>query len=120
MRRRSSSRPLSYRDLTVAGLLVLGIVWFGFLTWGIFGKEERARTDVADTGAQLAALQSRETTLQADLAELNTPRGEEAALRDTEGVARPGEHVIIVVPPTAATTSTSTLPWWKKALDWLY
>ncbi len=118
--RRRTYRPLSYRDLTVAGLLVLGIVWFGFLTWNIFGKEERARHDVADTEAQLASLNARQATLKADLDELNTPRGQEAALRDTEGVARPGENVIIVVPPQGATSSTSTLPWWKKVLDWLY
>ncbi|HVX90708.1 MAG TPA: hypothetical protein VHC20_03660 [Candidatus Paceibacterota bacterium] len=117
---RRTSRPLTYRDITVAGLLAIGIVWFGFLTWNIFAKEERARHDVADAGAELAALDARQTTLKADLDELNTPRGQEAALRDTEGVARPGEHVIIVVPPTATTSSTTTLPWWQKVLDWLY
>jgi cell division protein FtsB len=109
---------MSYKDIAVTGLLVLGIVWFGFLTWGIFAKEERARHDVADARGQLASLEEREATLQADLDELNTSRGQEAALRDTLGVAKPGENVIIVVPPAAATSSTTTRPWWRAVLDW--
>jgi hypothetical protein len=104
----------------IAALLVLGIVWVSFLTWGIFAKEERARHDVADTRAELGSLVERQNTLQGDLAELSTPRGEEAALRDTMGVARPGENVIIVVPAAAATSSLQVLPWWRKVLEWLY
>lgn len=104
----------------VAALLVAGIVWMGFLTWNLFGKEERARHQVADTRAELASLEARQQTLQSDLDELNTPRGQEGALRDTLGVVKPGEDVIIVVPSVAATSTPLALPWWRKVLDWLY
>jgi cell division protein FtsB len=116
MRRRASK--VSFRDLALSAFFAFGIVWASYLLWGIFGKEERARSDVADTKAQLASLESRESTLQGDLDELNTPRGKEAALRDNLGVARPGEDVIIVVPPTSPTSSTTTLPWWRRLFNW--
>jgi cell division protein FtsB len=117
---RRTKNPWSYRDMVVAGLLVIGTVWFGYLTWGIFAKEERARRDVDDTKAELASLDARQQTLQADLTELNTPRGQEAALRDTMGVAKPGEGVIIVVPEAPATSTPIDLPWWRRMFDWLY
>ncbi len=104
--------------MALAAFFVLGIAWFSYLTWGIFSKEERARQDVAETKAQLASLEARQATLDSDLNELDTPRGKEAALRDTLGVARPGEDVIIVVPPVAATSTTTVLPWWRRFLDW--
>lgn len=111
-------RQFSIRDLALAALLTLLILWFAYLLWGIVQKEERARADVRDTKAQLASLESREATLNSDLDALATPRGKEAAMRDTLGVARPGEEVIIVVPPLAATTSASAPSWWDWFLGW--
>jgi len=108
---------VSAKDYVVAGLLVLAIVWLLFLIFGIYRKQVVARHAAKETQAQLAILQEREGTLRANLAELNTTRGHEATLRETYGVARPGEEVIIVVPPKEA-TSTPPLPWWKRALGW--
>lgn len=115
---RARRRQISVRDIAVSALFLLGICWFSYLTWGIFEKEERARADVRDTKAQLASLEARETTLKGDLDALDTPRGKEAAIRDTLGVAREGEEVIIVVPPAPATTSTSSPSWWDEFLSW--
>ncbi len=116
---RARKQQPSVRDLALAALFTLGIIWFLYLLWGIVAKEERARADVRDTKAQLASLEAREKTLNGDLDTLDTPRGKEAALRDTLGVAKQGEGVIIVVPPTGATTSTTTPPWWERwFLDW--
>lgn len=100
-------------EYIVAGLLALLVLWLLWLLFGIVRKEEIARHAVADTKADLASLEERQTTLNQNLAELNTQRGQEATLRDTYGVAKPGEGVIIVVPPKEATT-TPKLPWWKK------
>jgi cell division protein FtsB len=111
-------RQLSIRTVALAALFTIGIIWFAYLIWGIFQKEERARADVRDTKAQLASLVSREATLKGDLAALDTSRGKEAVIRDTLGVAREGEGVIIVVPAPPATTSTSTLTWWEEFLSW--
>jgi cell division protein FtsB len=101
-----------------AGLAIL-ILWLLWLLFGIVRKEEIARHAVADTRAELAALASREATLRQNLDELDTPRGQEATLRETYGVAKPGEGVIIVVPPKEATT-TPELPWWRKFLGWFH
>ncbi len=105
-------------EYVIAGLLSLAIVWLLWLVWGIARKEEIARRAVADTRAELATLKERQGVLEGNLAELSTERGKEATLRQTYGVAKPGEEVIIVVPPKEA-TSTPVLPWWKKAFNWL-
>lgn len=77
-----------------------------------------ARATAQTTQKQLASIQSREKTLETDIHELSTQRGEEATLRETYGVARPGEGVIIVE-PAAAPTSTPPLPWYEKWFGWL-
>ena len=96
-------------------LLSLLIVWLLWLLFGIVRKEEIARHAVADTRGELSSLESRKEVLQGNIEELKTSRGEEATYRDTYGVARPGEGVIIVVPQAEATT-TPELPWWKRWL----
>ncbi|HWH07313.1 MAG TPA: hypothetical protein VNU47_02185 [Candidatus Paceibacterota bacterium] len=105
------------RDYVLAAVLACTIVWLLVLIVGIVRKEERARHAANETEAQLLILKEREMTLQATLDELATARGQEATLRETYGVARPGEEVIIVVPPKEATT-TPPLPWWKRTLGW--
>lgn len=115
---RARSKAARVREYIIAGLLALLIVWLLVLIVGIFRKEEIARRTAHETSAQLAILREREASLTESMAELKTPRGHEATLRETYGVARPGEEVIIVVPPKEATT-TLPVPWWKKAVDWV-
>lgn len=115
MRRRRQRFELR-EYLIVAGLSVL-LVWLLILVWGIARKEEIARQAVKETEAEVALLKERKETLEADLAALATDRGQEASLRETYGVARPGEEVIIVVPPEATTTPPK-LPWWKRFMGW--
>ncbi len=83
----------------LAALLALLLLWLMFLVWGIARKEEIARKAVNDRKAELALLTERQGILQQNIDELSTMRGHEATLRQTYGVARPGEEVIIVVPP---------------------
>lgn len=101
--------------LILAGLGVL-VLWLMLLVYGIARKEEVAREAVKDTEAELASLETRRQTLEADLAALNTERGQEAVLRETFGVAKPGEEVIIVVPPKEIPPPPPQ-PWWKKVLN---
>ena len=103
------------KEYILTAFLALLIVWLLWLLFGIVRKEEIARHAVADTKGELAVLESRGAVLENNIRELDTSRGQEATYRDTYGVARPGEGVIIIVPPTAA-TSTPPLPWWRKAL----
>jgi cell division protein FtsB len=101
----------------IAGALVLVILGFLFLILGIARKEEVARHAVKDTQAQLATLDARKAVLQQNINDLSTNRGQEAVLRETYGVAKPGEEVIVVV-PTKATLPPPPLPWWKKMFSW--
>ncbi len=113
-----SPRSASMKEIALIALFMLGIVWFGYLIWGIVPKEERARLQVQETESQLASLEAREAELRMSLDELNTERGKEAVLRDTKGVALPGEEVIIVVPPEEQLPPLAPRPWWKKLFDW--
>jgi cell division protein FtsB len=106
-------------EYVIAGLLAILVLWLLWLLFGIVRKEEIARHAVADTKGELATLQGRQDTLDQNLTELATERGQEATLRETYGVAKPGEGVIIVVPPKEATT-TPKLPWWRKFLGWFH
>ncbi len=106
-------------EYVIAGALAVLVLWLLWLLFGIIRKEEIARHAVADTKAELATLDSRQTTLKQNLAELDTERGQEASLRETYGVAKPGEGVIIVVAPKAVTTAPP-LPWWRKVMGWFH
>lgn len=98
------------RLLTIIGL-VLATCWLVLLVLGIFKKQEIARMAVKDTQAELELLEERRGTLAANLAELETDRGQEASLRQNFGVARPGEEVIIVVPKKVLTPPPELTIW---------
>ncbi len=112
---RSRRRPIDPKQALAAAGLILLLVWLLYLVWGILGKEEIARNASADAKRELVALASREETLNHNLAELSTERGREASLRETYGVARAGEEVIIVVPPQEG-EKLEKLSWWRKLM----
>lgn len=114
---RRKTRRTSVREYAVALVLALVLLWLLYLVFDIFKKEEVARHAANDTKAELAALETREATLSENLAELKTERGREASLRETYGVARPGEEVIIVVPPEEG-DDLQELSWWRKILGY--
>ncbi len=105
------------KEYFIAAVLALALLWLLFLTFGIARKEEIARHAVKDTQAQLAQLDARRQVLQQNLNDLSTSRGQEAVLRQTYGVAKPGEDVIIVVPPKQAPPPPK-LTWYQKMLVW--
>jgi hypothetical protein len=61
---------------------------------------------------------ARENTLQQNITDLSTERGQEETVRETFGVAKPGENEIIVIPPNIATT-TPPKTFWQKWFGWL-
>ncbi len=113
--RRKRYTPKQY---VYAGLLALLLVFLLLQFWGIFRKEEVARHRAEETKRQLVALEEREKTLEADIAALKTERGQEASIRETYGVARAGEEVIIVVPAEEGEAIESE-SWWDKLWSWL-
>jgi len=115
MVRKPSKRRVG--QYALAGFLAILLLWLSFLVWGIARKEEIARGAVEERKAELAVLEERRDILQGNIDELSTERGHEATLRQTYGVARPGEEVIIVVPPKE-TPLQPKLPWYRRVLGW--
>ena len=97
----------------VLAFLLIAIAWLSTLVWGIGGKTLFALRESRETHARYAAIEERRTVLERDLAVLETPRGEEAAIREAFGVAKPGEEVIVLVPP-AESPPPVPVPWWKR------
>jgi len=110
-------RPKQLKQGVLLGVLVLVIFWLSSLIWGLVGKAQVAVNEAHDAERQYRALEDRKNKLQANLQALDTPLGQDAAIRTAFGVARPGEEVIVVVPPAAATT-TPDKSWWQKVKDW--
>jgi cell division protein FtsB len=97
--------------------LALGALWLGSLVYGLAGKAQIAWQKAHEAKIEYAALEARKHALQADLDALATPRGQDAAIREAFGVAKPGEEVIVVVPP-ASTTASTTTSWWQWLTGW--
>ncbi len=97
---------MTVRDFGRTAVLLLAIVWFSFLVHSIYKKEEVARRTVHETQAELAALSG-------TVGDMDTQRGQEASVRETFGVAKPGEDVIIVVPKKEV-VPPPPLTFWQK------
>ncbi|HUQ30119.1 MAG TPA: septum formation initiator family protein [Candidatus Paceibacterota bacterium] len=110
-------RANQWRQGLWIGLLLLIMGWLVYLIWGLSGKVSIALRQEREVKDQYDALEARRVVLEADLKELSTPRGQEAAIRESFGVAKPGEEVIVLVPQVEATT-TPPLSWWQTVLNW--
>jgi cell division protein FtsB len=104
------------RGVLIGGLFLV-IFWLVSLIVGLAGKTHIAVSQANEAKQQYEALEARKASLEANVAALETDRGQDAAIRTAFGVARPGEEVIVVVPPEAA-TATPALSWWQKLLSW--
>ncbi len=111
-------RRAEIKEIVATLVLSLSALWLIWLIWNLGSKAELAWRQASETKAEYQQLEARKSALEANLDALNTPRGQDAALRQAFGVARPGEEVIIVVPP-ARSASTSTPPWWQQMFSWL-
>ena len=99
------------------GVLLLGAFWLLSLICGITGKMHIAISQANDAKREYQSLEARKAALAANLADLATPRGHDAAIRTAFGVARPGEEVIVVVPPVPD-ASTTPESWWQWVVSW--
>jgi len=66
-------------------------------------------------------LDKRRTQLETDITKLKTSRGMEETLREQYGLAKSGEHVIVIVdsPTPAPVPETSpVMEWFQKTLSW--
>ena len=110
-------RARQLRQGLLLGVLLLAALWLASLIWGIAGKVRIAVSEAQQAKGQYAALESRKARLEANLAELATPRGQDAAIRTAFGVAKVGEEVIVVVPPPPSPPAPPA-PWWRRMLNW--
>ncbi len=116
-RRGTTPIRLVWSQGLLVGALLLVSLWLGSLIWGLAGKARIAFTQEQQARDAYRGLEARKATLEANLATLATPRGQDAAIRQAFSVAKPGEEVIVVVPP-ATTTSLAPKPWWQRVLNW--
>lgn len=115
-RRQERRNPL--RQGIVAALLILVSFWLGMLIFGLVGKAQFAWQMSHQTQNDAQALSERQHVLERSITTLNSPRGKEAAIRTSFGVARPGEKVIIVVPQKTLTRSHQQKTLWQKIFGW--
>lgn len=104
-------------------VVLLALVLFGISgVWRIYKRERESAVLHQSSTAHLADLTRREAQLRADIANLDTDRGREAALRQQYQMGKPGEGMIIIVnPPTpapVAPTSTPLVQWFKDLFPW--
>ncbi len=76
--------------------------------WGMYSKLIEASQGVDLANTQLSTLQFQEHSITAAVAELSSPEGVEAQIRNRYGVAKPGEGEIQIV-ENQAVAPTSTL-----------
>lgn len=107
----------SLKETLIIGVLTLVLLLLLVQVWNIARKEEIARKAADDVRRELSLVLEREATLQHTLTELETERGRDATVRETFGVARPGEEVIIVV-TDEADSGEGELSWWRTFLGW--
>ena len=93
-----------YNRITLLILIVL-VVLLGFAVFELIGKERESAVRQADAVRELRDVEGRAEILSADLAVLDTPRGQEALVRNTFDVAKEGEEVIVVLDALPATTT---------------
>ena len=110
-------RAKQLRQGLLLGGLVLASFWLISLIWGISQKVQIAISQAHEGERQYAALELRKERLEANLAELETPRGKDSAIRTAFGVAKSGEELIVVVPP-ATSTPPAPKPWWRRIWHW--
>jgi len=86
------------------------------------------RREVEESRQQLSALEKENSTLEDDIAALQTEEEIERVARDQYGLVRPGETGYVVVnPPGVETTEGADTapvqdahrPWWVRAWDWV-
>ncbi len=80
----------------MALVIIFLIVFMGFAVFSIAGKSMNAAHDRKLAEAEAVQLKQKEDDLSSKLAALQTPDGQEAALREQYPVVKPGEHVVVI------------------------
>lgn len=84
------SRPMVF-------ILLLAVLWVGKAAWGVYLKERDSRQKLGHTMEELAALKTRQVSLQEKIDRFKTEQGVEAEIREQFPVAKPGERMVVIV-----------------------
>ena len=108
----------------ILGVVVLGFVTFGAAhsAWGMYGKFNEAAVSDADAQQNLASLKAQDAQVSAQVASLSSERGQEAQIRQSYGVALPGEGEIQIVreAPSSTPEQASAPSFWAKLWQKLF
>lgn len=109
----------------ILGALLALVVVFILLTSviSVAGKYVGIKTHIKELTQEHATLAQKHETLSKTNAYLETPQGQEQALRDKYNVVKPGEGMIIVVPADVVVESenrpSAVSRWWKAIISGL-
>lgn len=105
--------------------LVFLCIPVGFVTyvaWHAYSTAQETRERRIELAGELARLDDRTTALEYDIANLDDPRGVEAALRKRYEVGKEGEELIVLVedqkPPEQNVLPLHTPTLWEKVKGW--
>jgi cell division protein FtsB len=121
LRERRNPVRIFMRRLTLVGLFLLVIIAASGV-WNIYWKDQESVALKQEAQAQLASIATQQAQLNASIAELQTARGKEGALRQQYNVGDAGEGMIMIVEPaTSAPIVPTTTPfeaWVHRTFSW--
>lgn len=116
--RRSLARFLkrAVRSRITLGVLLILVLLLGRAVWNVGEKAFETGAARQKQAAELAQLEERRAQLQQELERLGTRRGIEAEVRESYGMAKPGEEVLVFVEsPTSSTKQRQPeRSWWQR------
>lgn len=108
------------------------VLWIGFFisfaaltllattTWRVYVREREASEEHKFEAQALSDLEQRKTTLDENIAKLETERGIEEEVRKRFPVVKPGEsEILIVVSKEDPQKETPKTHWWETALSFI-
>ena len=109
------------RRVTI-GVLLFVVIFMILNVWDVYEKDRESLSLRNDAQSQLADLSTQQNELNTRIADLESNRGKEAALRDQYSVGSPGEHEIVIEEPSAPApqqaTTTPLRAWLQAAFSW--
>lgn len=120
IRQRSDPTRLLWRRLSLLVIFLL-VCFAAWSVWGAWHKDQDSAALKQQSQAALATLSVQQSQLQQTIDQLQTPRGQEAALRQEYAVGEPGENMVVIVgasstppppPPTFLDKLKSAFSWW--------
>jgi hypothetical protein len=90
----------------IAGILALSFITFAaaHAAWGMYGKFAEAAQSDDEAQQNLTELKEQEAHVSAAVGALSSSRGQDAQLRQSYGVALPGEGEIQIIEESASST----------------